>query len=288
MTKIMITGSSGLLGCSLVPYLRKHDYDLISHSHNSQIGDVNCDLTNYNEVDEIFRNVNPDVIVNLSALTSVDECETNPNKAYLLNAKIVENLSKWILLNNNCCHLIQISTDHIYDGLGPHTEDQLTLTNYYSFSKYAGEIAASKVFSTILRTNFFGLSECQNRKSFSDWIIDSLLDKREIKVFEDVKFSPLSIHKLVELLRVVIDQRVQGTFNLGSRDGLSKADFAYALAQKFGLSTSNMHRSLSSMHNMKVYRPKDMRMDSSCFEKRFSIVLPTLKEEIKSLKGYVL
>ena len=226
----------------------------------------------------------PDVIVNLAALTNVDECERNPQYAYLANVRIVENLSKWMQGNGNTCHLVQISTDQVYDGLGSHVEDDITLSNFYGFSKYAGELAAATVSSTIVRTNFFGPSQCLARISLSDWLVQSLKQRKSITVFDDVRFSPLSLRRLVELLEQFIVRKQQGVFNLGSREGMSKADFAFILAEVLGLSNKNMTRGALDKINFTAYRPKNMCMDSSHFEKIFDVRLPTLLEEIKSMK----
>ena len=287
MTKVLVTGAFGLLGSSLTPYLKECGHDVISHARGNE-GDVCGDLTDYQAVNVMLSTVRPEVIVNLAALTNVDECERNPQNAYLQNVHIVENLARWIKDNNNQSHLVQISTDHIYDGTGPYQEQFITLSNYYSFSKYAGELAAACVPSTILRTNFFGYSQCSRRSSLSDWIIQSLRKGEVIKVFDDVYFSPLSLTTLVNLLERVIVKRQTGTYNLGSREGMSKADFAFVLADALVLPINSMERDTSENYKFNAYRPKDMRMDSTYFEKIFNVCLPTLRKEIMSMEGLVL
>jgi dTDP-4-dehydrorhamnose reductase len=284
MTKVLITGAFGLLGSSLTPYLQACGHEIIRHSQKSQ-GDVVADLTNWNETNAILNAVCPDVIVNLAACTDVDECERKPQRAYLLNVRIVEHLAKWIQQASHGCHLVHISTDMIYDNAGSQQEHEITLSNYYGFSKYAGELAAATVSSTILRTNFFGPSSCAYRTSLSDWLIQSLRNAQQIKVFEDVRFSPLSIQRLVELLELVIRKPQRGVYNLGSKEGMSKAEFAFALAEGLNLSTESMERDTSDKIKFTAYRPKDMCMDSSYFEKMFGVCLPTLAEEIKSLES---
>ena len=286
MIKVLVTGAFGLLGSSLTPYLKACGHDVICHARGNE-GDVCCDLTDFQAVNVMLSTVRPDVIVNLAALTNVDECERDPQKAYLQNVHIVENLARWIQ-DNNQSHLVQISTDQIYDGTGPYREQCITLSNYYGFSKYAGELAAACVPSTILRTNFFGQSECNRRSSLSDWIITSLRKGEKIKVFDDVCFSPLSLTTLVNLLERVVVRRQRGTYNLGSKEGMSKADFAFVLADALDLPTGSMQRDTSENFNFNAYRPKDMRMDSTYFEKVFNVCLPTLREEIMSMEGLVL
>ena len=66
---------------------------------------------------------------------------------------------------------------------------------------------------------------------------------------------------------------------------MSKADFAFKLAENFGFNGSNMTREKSESKNLFAYRPKDMRMDSSLFESVFKIKLPTLAQEIVNLRS---
>lgn len=281
--RVIVLGSNGLLGSSLVPHLRLCGHEVLSDARVGG-GDVRVDLTVSNQVTTLLDKTMPAVIVNLAALTNVDECERNPQNAYMTNVRIVENLSKWMQGKGNACHLIQISTDQVYDGIGLHTEDDITLSNFYGFSKYAGELVAATVSSTIVRTNFFGPSQCPARSSLTDWLVQSLKQGESITVFDDVRFSPLSLRRLVELLEQLIVRKQQGVFNLGSREGMSKADFAFILAEVLGLSNKNMTRGTSDKVNFTAYRPKNMCMNLSYFEKIFDVRLPTLQEEIKSMK----
>ncbi len=284
MTRILVTGSHGLLGSSLMPYLRGCGYDVAGMSRSNEC-DVRADLTDADQVSATLDKVAPELIVNLAAYPYVDECERNPQLAYLANVRIVENLAKWIKNSSNSCYLVQISTDHVYDSTGPHKEGDIILTNFYAFSKYAGELAAATVPSTILRTNFFGPSQCQTRRSVSDWVVQSLIQGDPITVYDDVRFSPLTLKRLVELVELAIVKRQRGVFNLGSRDGMSKADFAYTLAKVLDLPTKHMSRGCSGEFKLSAYRPKDMCMDSSRFENLFGVQLPILNEEIYSMKA---
>lgn len=281
--KVFITGSRGLLGSALVPYLQKCGFDLICHSR-SEGCDVCADLTDIGQVNITLNSVMPEVIVNLAALTSIEACELNPNSAYLANVKIVNHLVNWIKDRGNSCHLIHLSTDHVYDGVGLSKEDDVILRNYYGFSKYAGEIVACSVSSTVLRTNFFGPSQSPTRISFSDWILESLKQEHPITVFDDVCFTPLSLQYLVELLVTLIVRQQKGIFNIGSAGVMSKADFAFAFAETLKLPTRYLIRGTSNMGSKVAVRPKNMSMNSFHFEDTFGIQLPTLRDEIKTMK----
>ena len=283
MTKVLVTGATGLLGCSLVPLLqeRGHQVACMGHTHTS---DHNLDLTSYEQTTRALDQANPEVIVNLTALTNVDRCETHPQEAYLLNVKTVENLCAWIKTASQACHLIQISTDQVYDGPGPHAEGELTIRNYYAMSKLAGEFAVGTVSATILRTNFVGRSQREGRASLTDWLHGALRDGSSVNVFDDVMFSPLAISTLCDCIERCIAERPFGVFNLGSRDGMSKADFAFAFAAALGLETTNLKRVNSrSNSTLAAHRPTDMRMNSGRYEAFMGINLPSLIDEVSCL-----
>ena len=285
MSRVLVTGATGLLGTSITPILKSQNYDVICHGR-TQVAEVTCDLSSSVDTTTMLNKVRPDIILNLVALTNVDTCEEEPDLAYRINVRSVENIVAWQMEQaSQDTRLIQISTDQVYDGSGPHSEDDIRITNTYAFSKYAAELAASKSQATILRTNFFGRSLLDGRKSFSDWLIDALRNNEKIKTFTDILFSPLSIDTLCRMILKVLEQPVKGVFNLGSQDGMSKSDFAFLLAETFKLNSENMARSVSTDVALKAYRPKDMRMDSSSFEEVFGVVLPTLSSEIIKLRS---
>src|SRR5271167_27881 len=283
MHTVLVTGARGLLGSSLVPYLKTAGNRVICVSREPGT-DVCADLASRSEALRCLSSAKPDTIINLAALTDVDACERDRNSAYIANVSIVENIVASMRAAAPGSHLLQISTDQIYDGPGPHTETDITLTNAYAESKYQGEIAAAAAPSTVLRTNFFGPSRCPSRASFSDWLLASLRSLNPITVFDDILFSPLSISSLVALIAMVASRRQTGIFNLGSMHGMSKADFAFALADVFHAPTGTMKRGFSSSRSQYAYRPKDMRMDSTLFERTFSVNLPPLLQEIESMR----
>lgn len=278
--KILLLGSSGLLGSDLQPFLVSRGHDITTNTRDNK-AQHQTDLTNQKDTYQLLDNIEPQVIINLIGLTNVDRCETHPNEAYLSNVLTVKNISSWIKQSKTPCHLVHISTDQVYDGNNQHDEENVTLTNYYAFSKYAGELAAANVPSTILRTNFFGRSHCAKRTSLTDWLFRSLTNKDQIQVFDDVLFTPLSMPTLSEIIELVITKRPNGIFNLGSNSGMSKADFAFAFAEELKLPTNTMTRTQTDkVAFLKTYRPKDMRMDCTKLEKSLGIKLPLLRNEI--------
>ena len=120
----------------------------------------------------------------------------------------------------------------------------------------------------------------------TDWVYASLKNGKNVQVLTDVLFSPLSMKTLIDMLELIIRNKPVGIYNLGSNEGMSKADFDFEFAERLGLSIDSMSRIDSTEATfLRAYRPKDMRMDCSKFEKLFGIKLPTLAEEITISMG---
>lgn len=277
MKKILILGSSGLLGCNLVSFfLKKKKYKVIRF-----IRKKNKNFNNLAYCNDYLKKNNFDIIINLSAITNVDECEQEKYKANKVNFEIVKNISKIIRLNKLDTFIIQLSTDQLYNKFEKNNENYKKIMNHYSRTKYLAEKEAIKLNSAILRTNFFGRSQNINRESFSDWIFNSLKNNKEINLADDIFFSPISIKSLCKIIEYIILKKIIGIFNIGSNDGLSKFQFGINFAKLLKLNINLIKRVSYKKLKFKTKRPKDMRMQLKKFEKISSTKFKSLQDEIK-------
>ena len=281
MKKILVLGAYGFLGSSLCPVLKDFGFKIIKHGRQKE-SEVHFDMKDLNDVQRNLKILNPDVIVNLIAFTNVDECEKNKSEAEIANVKVVKNLTEAIknISKKKNLHLIHISTDQVYNGKGLHTEDKVNPINFYGKSKHLGEKEASKINSTFLRVNFIGKSNKIGKKSLSDWIVESLRKKTKINVFKDVIFSPLHISNLCKNIVLVIDKQLNGIFNVGSCDGISKADFAFRLGKLLNLDEKLINPINFNQAKLLADRPLNMCMNVKKYEKMFKVSLGDVKEQI--------
>lgn len=221
---------------------------------------------------------NPDCVINLIAATNVDQCEQDMGIAALLNCFVPQVLSQLCLARKT--HLIQISSDQVYAGVGPHREDNTHPINIYALTKLVGEYAALQTGGCVLRTNFFGRSQTPGRVSFSDWLVQGGRNGIPHRVFEDVWFSPLGMNSLSRAIIRALEIRLTGLYNLGAANGISKAGFARALFARLGLDAALLNPASVTGAALGAPRPIDMRMDASRFATVAAFVLPTIEEEI--------
>ena len=265
MKKILILGSSGLLGLNLFKFLsKKKEYKIIRFKRRK-----NKNLSNYFFCKNYLKKKKIDIIINLSAITDVDECEKNFNKAKEINYKIVKNISRTISKNNLDIFLIQLSTDQFYNRFKNNSENYIKLVNNYSKSKYLAEQEAIKINSTILRTNFFGRSMNKKRFSFSDWIYKKLKSQQKINLADDILFSPLSIISVCKLIFLTLKKKYNGIYNIGSKKGFSKYQFGIKFAKKLNLQKNLIKKVSYNDISFYAKRNKDMRMKLKKFENKF-------------------
>ena len=279
---ILIAGGSGLLG----PYLARAMRDLGGVTTVSlSRGDLRCDLTDLAQTRALLASCRPRIVVNAVGHPYPDACEDNPAMAYAVNRDVVTNLVSAL---DGTGFFVQISTDHLYpDVAGPHAEESVGPVNVYAASKLAGEAQALKHPSPlVLRANFFGPSLSAHRKSFSDFFVDSLRARKRIKGFSDIRFSPLHLDTLARVLRELVSGRITGVYNLGSRGGMTKAEFILAGADRLGLDRSLVEVSQSDAFGFKARRPRDMRLNVRKIESVLGAPLPDTLSEIGKLCPY--
>lgn len=280
MNNFLILGSNGLLGSSVSPILSSSNESLVLHT---RLGDnqFSADLQNLTEVNRLLKKTHPKKILNLAALANVDFCQDS-SQAYLGNVKPIENIVNSIKQLNLKCYFINISTDHLYNAPADSKEENIDIVNNYAFSKYFGEIVAQKINSCSIRTNFFGKSLNKDKNSFTDWLFQKLANGDKIKVFKDVYFNPLYMPSMGRYIDLLSKIQPNGVFNIGSRMGLSKSNFAYIFAEELRLPRSKIESiRMSQADFIKSIRPKDMRMDVSKIESLLELKMPILADEIK-------
>ena len=108
MKKLLITGCNGQLGRALNREYRDAWAELIN------LDSQKLDISSLDSVMQAVRSCRPDVIINCGAMTAVDLCETERDRAFRINALGPRNLG--IAAMETGAKVFQISTDYIFSG----------------------------------------------------------------------------------------------------------------------------------------------------------------------------
>ena len=151
--KILLLGSSGLLGKELNEILKKK-FEVT----NNGIKKRKVNLTLKNNLKKILLNKKYDLIINAIASTNIDFCENNKKASNEINVNIIKNI---FFLKNKFklkFKFIQFSTDQVYNlkknMFGKENFNNNPL-NEYTKQKILAEKICIKNSCLIFRINFF-------------------------------------------------------------------------------------------------------------------------------------
>ena len=135
MKKILVTGANGQLGSCIKDAAADFpDLDFVFVSKEEM------DIENTDLLKDFINKNQFDYCINTAAYTNVEKAESEPEKAFAVNAEAVKNISE-ICAENNIVFL-HISTDYVFDGKknSPYVETDATdPINVYGASKLKGE-----------------------------------------------------------------------------------------------------------------------------------------------------
>jgi dTDP-4-dehydrorhamnose reductase len=205
--KILIAGSHGMLGADLVKTMQPGN-----EIQGVDLAEV--DITRLEQCLAVAEKYRPDVIINAAAFTRVDDCETNPDIAFLVNGDGAGNLARSAAVSG--ASLVHFSTDYVFDGLKRDAyleEDKPNPQSVYGKSKLAGEDQVCRYCPNhlILRTSWlFGL----NGGNFIRTILNAARQGKALRVVNDQKGSPTYSRDLAVHTRSLIEAACRGVYHL--------------------------------------------------------------------------
>lgn len=266
--KVLVTGANGLLGQKLIGLLRNDiSVELIgtgkgaSRLPESWAGSytwMELDITDREEVLEVFAATKPDSVIHTAAMTQVDDCEKDREGCRILNVDAV----KYVIeaCEKQDSHLIHLSTDFIFDGEdGPYTEEAVpNPVNYYGETKLEAEnlLLASNIRWAIVRTVLvYGIAQDMSRSNIILWVKKSLEQGKTIQVVNDQWRTPTLAEDLAEGCILIMKKGATGIFNISGADFLTPYDMAIQTAEYFGLDKSLITESDSKLFTQPAKRP---------------------------------
>jgi len=106
--KYLILGKNGQLGKEFLKTLENQKKDVVGLSR------LECDITNFDRLNQVLSQYKPDVVINSAAYNLVDDAEKQYWEAVKVNSISVKNLA--YLSNVYKFRLIHYSTDYVFDG----------------------------------------------------------------------------------------------------------------------------------------------------------------------------
>jgi len=200
---IVVVGSGGRLGSSLVTYLgRDH---LVT-----PLGRGELDLGSADSIKRALDPLDYDLVFITGALTGVDYCETHEAEAFAVNGEgpgIIAEISA-----RKGAHVTCISTDMVFDGSkeGPYLEtDEALPISVYGASKLEGErrVLAASVENLVARVSWvYG----PGRPAFPEWIIGKACEESDLTLPGNKICCPTYTPDLIVWLAALVLDRAEG------------------------------------------------------------------------------
>jgi len=284
--RILITGVSGLLGNNLAYYF-KDQYEVLGlyHTHPVHIEGIRaerCDLLDGRGIHRVISRYTPHILIHCASLTNIDACERNREEARRIHVSATRDIAE--ALGARDAMLIYISTDSVYGGgAGDYAErdDHINPQNVYGATKYAGEQEVLKRENAlVLRTNIFGWN-IQNKTSLGEWALQALKAGKDIKGFQDARFSTIYTMELARVIDMAITHPLKGVYNCGGSDACSKYAFVKKVANHFGLDESLISPISIDEASFVGRREKDLSLNVGKLQKALGYALPTIDYSVE-------
>lgn len=291
--KVAVTGASGTLGTAILRELSDNcQVYATSRTHGLTGKNIEWDLfdlLDHSKLIAWLQKNKPDVVIHCAAMVDVDACEKNNVSAMTLHAEIPQLISS--VIANWRSRLVYISTDAVFDGQkdGLYVEgDSVNPLNVYGGTKLLGELATLNASpdNLILRTTIFGRQHKGTRIFFADWVLNGLMNKQTLTLFNDVYFTPIHVVHFAKILYqiICIYPALSGLFHLSGSEKLSKYDFAMRVAQAFRLPSVHLASASIDRSELLARRAKNMSLSNEKLSRLLRVTLPSVGQGIELFK----
>lgn len=230
--RVLVTGASGNLASALIPLLEARGDQVVATDLRPAEGKVAMDICDYAKVLEVFGAHAPERVFHLAAETDVDRCETEPDRAYRINAFGSENVA--LACAKSGAEMVCVSTAEVFDGLKPgpyHEFDRPGPVNIYGKSKLAGEDAARSLLPRHFVVRTAWLTGAANDSKFVAKILKLIETRKEIQAVSDKRGSPTFVSDLAANLLVLADSGRYGTYHCCNRGVCTRYDMAVKMME---------------------------------------------------------
>ncbi len=197
------------------------------------------DVTRPEHIHETLGRLAPDVVINTAAFHRVDECETRPHEAYLVNALAVRSLAAFC--REAGAVLVHFSTDYVFDGrkTSPYTEDDAPEPlSVYAVSKLAGEgfLRDSGADYFLVRTcGLYGITGPRDKgRNFVDAMAGRADRPEPVRVVADQTATPTSTAELAVRVAALLGTRRFGLYHMTNEGACTWFEFAREIFRRLG------------------------------------------------------
>lgn len=284
--KILLIGKDGQVGAALQKKLLFLGQVIATNRET-------LDIKNLDAIKTTINHLKPNIIINASAYTKVDQAEKEKDLAYQINTlapQVIANAAEILDIP-----LIHFSTDYVFDGLkkDPYFEDdQKNPLSVYAKTKWEGEkLVYQHRKHIILRVGWvFGA----HGRNFLNTILQLIQEKKSLQIINDRWGIPTSVNLIADIVfRIVKNIKSQagfenfGTYHIASKGEANWYEYACYIANeaiqlgfKTQMNASDIKKITSDEYFSLAKRPLHSMLNTEKIRKTFKLDLPFWQESV--------
>jgi len=241
--KVLIIGGFSGIGSKIVKLMMKKKYDVFATFLPHETPPDNCktdllDITDKTKTMELLKKVRPDIVVHTAAVPSMDECETDKEKAWKVNVEGTRNIVDGCKAVN--AKIAYISTSAVFDGRKNlyHEDDQTNPVNNYGRTKLEGEKIVSNSGLPFLIARIDHPYGWVNKEQKQNTVTKTIADLTAGKIHNGVidwYNTPTFLDNCAEVIASLLEKNKNGIYHAVGSDYINRYDFALKIAEVFAL-----------------------------------------------------
>lgn len=267
MEKVLVVGSTGMLGYAVSSYYKSKDYEVVEISRN-EFDIVSDPMSKF----EGFLD-GVDVVINCAGVIKPTIAKNSIENVLKINSMFPRNLAK--VCGSRGIKCFHITTDCVYTGKkGSYTEnDFFDADDLYGLSKNAGENKDCMV----LRTSIIGEEKGQSR-SLLEWAKSQA--GKEVNGFTNHRWNGVTTLYLAEVIENILKNNLyqKGLFHVHSPNTVDK----YELLQIF----DDVYELKFSKINAVEAKDAIDRSIATVYDLSKKVCTKTLQQQIKEMKDF--
>lgn len=287
--KILILGKNGQVGWELQRALAPLA-ELIALDR-SGLDELCGDVSQPEKIAQTILTLKPDVVVNASAYTAVDQAESDQVLADVVNHLSVQAMAEACLKVQAL--FVHYSTDYVFSGQSetPFVEsDAISPINVYGKTKALGEqaIVNSGCHYLIFRTSWVYAS---HGKNFLKTMLNLAKQRDTLSIIDDQVGAPTSASLIADvsahaIVQTLTDQTKTGLYHLvasGETSWFGYAQYIFDQARDLGieLAIQQVNPIPTTAYPTPAKRPHNSKLNIQKLQQTFQLNLPDWKQGVK-------
>jgi dTDP-4-dehydrorhamnose reductase len=275
--RVLVTGAGGMIGREVV---EAFDGDEVIGLDRAAL-----DIGDRDAVLGAIGAHRPDAIVHCAAMTAVDACETERDRAFLVNALGVRFVME--AARRSGAYVVALSTDYVFDGEQPepyHEWDTPNPSSVYGQSKLAGEFEMDLECAVVRTSWVIGRYGANMAKTV---LRLAAAGDEPLRFVDDQRGCPTIASDLARMLRPFVVERLPGTWHVTNQGAVSWFEFAGEVLRAAGRDPARVEPiSTADLDPPRpAPRPANSVLDNRALRLSGRPLLPDFRESLPALLG---